>query len=321
MYSKPACFFHPITVLFLDDSKNFLAALELELTSKGNLITCTNSNEAAKLVDESQSNINEEILKSLDKSEVDTVTDHLVDLDIKKLHKLIYTKDRFKHIAILVIDYQMPAMNGIEFCRSIDDKPVCKIMLTAEADQETAINAFNEGLIDKFLLKRDKALYQKLIDAIEQLKQNYFNQLSQIILENLGKEFKALLSNSQFQTLFHKVKKDSNAVEYYLIDPHGSFLFLDEKGNPTWLIIRSEKEVSEQISLAEGLGASSNILTPLKNREKLLFMFSESDYKRPISEWSSMLIDANKFNDTHYYSVFNGKLTDQVDWENIKSYR
>ena len=321
MYSKLACFFHPITVLFLDDSKNFLATLELELTHQGNMVTCTDPSEAVKLIDGSHSNINEEILRSLDKSEVDTATDHLIDLDVKKIHHLIYSPDRFKRIAILVVDYQMPEMNGLEFCQSIRNKQLCKVMLTAEADQSTAINAFNEGLINKFFLKKDEDLYQKLTDAIEQLKKSYFHQLSQVVLENLGKDFKGLLSNTQFQELFCKVQKDSHSVEYYLIDLHGSFLFLDKNANPTWLIIRSEKDLDEQISIAEGLGASSEVLEALKSRKKLLFMFSENDYKRPIDQWSSLLIDANKFNGTHYYSVFGGKLTDQIDWEKVKSYR
>ena len=86
-------------------------------------------------------------------------------------------------------------------------------MLTAEADQSTAINAFNEGLINKFFLKKDEDLYQKLTDAIEQLKKSYFHQLSQVVLENLGKDFKGLLSNTQFQELFCKVQKDSHSVE------------------------------------------------------------------------------------------------------------
>lgn len=321
MYSNVACFYHPITVLFLDDSKNFLATLELELANQGNMITCTDPEKASKLIDGAQSTISEEILKSLDKREVDTATDYLVDLDIKKLHKLIYSPERFKRVAVLVVDYQMPEINGTEFCRSIQNKQLCKIMLTAEADQSTAINAFNDGLIDKFLLKQDESLYQGLTNAIAQLKQRYFNRLSHIILENLGKDFKALLSDKQFQELFCKIQKDSNAVEYYLVDPHGSFLFLDEKANPTWLIVRSEKELDEQVSIAEGLGASFELLESLNNREKLLFMFSESDYKRPIGDWSSLLVDANKFNDTHYYSVFSGKLTDQVDWEKVKGYR
>ena len=320
MRIMPACFYHPTSVLFLDDNVSFLAALELKFHEKNNIITCTKTDEAIQLINTSEENINSNILKSIDTSEIDTVTGYLFNLEINNIHHLIYNKSRFDFISLLVVDYKMPIINGVEFCRHIYNSAICKIMLTAEADKEVAITAFNDGLIDKFLLKQNDNLYGELISSIDQLKQRYFHRLSRIILESLGKEFRALLASEHFQKIFSNVFEKSNAVEYYLMDTHGSFMFLDDAGNPMWLIIRSDKEITEQISLVEGLGASKEMISLLKNRQKLLFLFSEENYKTPISHWDTFLLDANILSDGHYYSVVNGRITDSIHWDAVASY-
>ena len=57
----------------------------------------------------------------------------------------------------------MPDINGIEFCQNLKDKKVFKIMLTAEADSNIAIKAFNDGLINKFILKTTEHLHQGVL--------------------------------------------------------------------------------------------------------------------------------------------------------------
>ena len=47
---KLACFYHPIKVIFLDDNRAFLDALDLEFSSKFNILTLTNSDQAFHLL-------------------------------------------------------------------------------------------------------------------------------------------------------------------------------------------------------------------------------------------------------------------------------
>lgn len=57
--------------------------------------------------------------------------------------------------AVVVSDYQMPEMNGIEFlsqCRILAPDTV-RIMLTGQADMRVAVNAVNQGHIFQFLCK------------------------------------------------------------------------------------------------------------------------------------------------------------------------
>ncbi|MGB7342575.1 MAG: response regulator [Pirellulaceae bacterium] len=57
--------------------------------------------------------------------------------------------------AVVVSDMQMPEMSGVEFLRNVrqvNDHTV-RIMLTGNADQKTAVDAVNEGMIFRFLNK------------------------------------------------------------------------------------------------------------------------------------------------------------------------
>jgi len=57
--------------------------------------------------------------------------------------------------AVVVADLRMPGMNGIEFLLQVKDRfpDTVRMMLTAYADMETAINAVNEGNVFRFLTK------------------------------------------------------------------------------------------------------------------------------------------------------------------------
>lgn len=57
--------------------------------------------------------------------------------------------------AVVVTDMQMPGMTGLEFlCRVRESAPLSiRMMLTGNSDQQTAINAVNEGSIFRFLNK------------------------------------------------------------------------------------------------------------------------------------------------------------------------
>ena len=74
--------------------------------------------------------------------------------------------------AVVVADMRMPKMDGIQFLRSVqEDSPQSiRLMLTGNADQQTAIDAVNEGNVFRFLNKpcHVKLLVKALEAALEQ---------------------------------------------------------------------------------------------------------------------------------------------------------
>jgi len=74
--------------------------------------------------------------------------------------------------AVIVSDFRMPFMNGIEFLASVREiaPETVRIMLTGSADMQLAIQAVNEGNIFRFLTKPCSAdvLGESLVTGIEQ---------------------------------------------------------------------------------------------------------------------------------------------------------
>jgi len=318
--SIPTCFYHPIKVIFLDDNRAFLDTLELEFNDCINMQTFTNPDAVLCMLNHHREDINKSILTLVNNLDVDTTTDRVVGFEINKILDIIYDKTRFNNTAILVVDYEMPNINGVDFCLKLKGKNIFKIMLTAEADKDTAIKAFNNGAIDKFLLKTNENLYRELAAAIVELTHNYFKKSSQTIIHGYNNSINSLFNNEAYQQLFKKIWLDTQAVEYYMVDNSGSFLFLDKNAVPTWLILRHVKDLHEQLELFQGYDVEDEILLSLSKNEKMLFLPSEKEYKKPVNEWINYLFEAKQLDDNYYYSVVNSRITDSIKWDKVVPY-
>ncbi|MCK5295948.1 MAG: response regulator [Alphaproteobacteria bacterium] len=105
---------HKHEVLFVDDEPNVLSGYRRTLHNKFNMTMVSSGSEA-------------------------------LDIIIKKE----------KSFAVAVVDMRMPEMDGITLLKELMDKEpdIVRIMLTGNSDQQTAIDAVNEGQIFRFLSK------------------------------------------------------------------------------------------------------------------------------------------------------------------------
>jgi thioredoxin reductase (NADPH) len=87
------------------------------------------------------------------------------------LDALRQMKLRGDQIAVILADYRMPQMNGIEFLeRAMDIYPGAKrVLLTAYADTDAAINAINVVDLDHYLLKPWDPPEEKLYPVVDGL--------------------------------------------------------------------------------------------------------------------------------------------------------
>lgn len=80
-------------------------------------------------------------------------------------------KLRGEQVAVLLADYRMPQMNGIEFLEAAMDlfPAARRVLLTAYADTDAAINAINVVDLDHYLLKPWHPPEEKLYPVLDQL--------------------------------------------------------------------------------------------------------------------------------------------------------
>ena len=317
----PACFYHPIAVMFVDDNHNFLSTLDAQLKGLNTLQMYTDLDKASQAIALNQQALSHNLIKIVDKNEVSEAAGHLVNIAINDIHQLIYNPKRFKDIGVVVVDYKMPQKNGVDFCASIDNPYIQKVLLTAQADQQVAIKAFNAGYINQFMPKRTEDLDSLLIQAIEELKIQYFKRRSSVIFESLPIETQDLLNSSAYQRIFQSIQSDSNSVEYYMIDETGSFLFLDQRGEPTWFVVRKYRHIQEQYQLAEGLGVPEATLNLLRGHDNLLFMLSIEDERQPPERWGDYIHPAQALSENHCYAVITNRTKNKLQWNKVCCYQ
>jgi CheY-like chemotaxis protein len=332
--NKLACFYFPTNALFVDDDPDFLKSLRLCLDEELTYQYEHNPVKALEKLKEPSSSVQFigqyiSLLKEADieigaEIENQDYTNTYFNIDISGFHKKMYDPNRFKELSLVVVDYSMPPMDGIEFCKRLSSHPIQKVMMTGYADDNLAINAFNEGIIQKFIRKHDQNFERVLNDIVYEMEYAYFQKLSAVIMQNLVLRPQSCLNDPIFIDFFEKLRKEKGLIEYYLVDEAGCFLFLDMLGNIYWLIVQTEEDMNHYHHVAEDYDAPKKIINPLKKREKILFLFSKADkYDVSVEDWGPYLHHANVLTGekgTYYYSFIEGKSVYDIDVDKITSY-
>lgn len=177
--------------------------------------------------------------------------------------------ERYALAQVCVMDYSMPGMDGLQALGELVDWPGSKVLLTGQADEQIAVNAFNRGLIDQFIAKQTPDISRRLIDAIERLLHSPNDRYSQIWRGTLTPEQNALLRvPSVGKELTEFVAK--RWVEHVVIgDPFG-ILGLDAEGRASWLQLEPAHGLGDLAALAETEGVPSSAVADIRQGRKLV---------------------------------------------------
>lgn len=302
-----ACCYYPTTVAIVDDDKRMLEALALQLANTAPCLTFQ-APQQALLFFKQNYHAAPFTQRVLLQPEEDKAEHRLIDIDLRAIHKQAYNPNRFAEVSVLIVDYDMPEINGFELCQRLKQHPFKKIMLTGEATYDLAVNLFNAGIIDKFIVKNNPRLLATLLDAIHELQQQYFHDLSTLILASLTHHPHhpaACLDDPAFITLFYHTKQQLNAVEYYLMDGFGSYLFLNAKAQASCLVIKNTEDMHAWYETARYAQAPEAITKPMQHREKILYLHFDEDYQLNPRKWLPYLHSAHQLHgrENYFYAL------------------
>lgn len=324
-----ACSYHPTTIVLVDDSETFVKSLGMlllrdDIVYKGFIFP-----QHALTYIEEQSRQEQLVEKALMENKGSEsyglkATEHETKVDINMLHQEIYNPQRFAQSLVVIVDYGMPSMNGLEFCRCLKNNTIKKVMLTGEADQSLAINAFNDGLVDKFIFKGSNDFSQSLPALIQNLQKNAFIQQSLPLLRSLQTQPNTCFSDLNFIQGFEAVCAQHSIVEYYLIESTGSFLLLTMQGEPKWFIVVGEADLHDYYNVAEDKGASADVLNALREGTKIPYFPTVDAYMSANGEnWARSVYPAQKIQGQHqafYYALLDDLPTFAIERDRIVSY-
>ncbi|NKB46608.1 MAG: response regulator [Legionellales bacterium] len=310
---KPQPFYFPSSIILVDDNPSFLENISLQLdAAKLTYETCHHARQAIASIEKKPAAIHSSWLKQLlHQQEADTQQHCIIDVDISKIYSLAFDSQRFSEQSVMVVDYVMPEMDGIELCRHLNNNPIKKILITGIDDLNLAITAFNEGIIDRFIVKDDPNFLKCLIESIHEMQHLYFKSITEIITQNLLiSHTECCLQDNPFINLWQNIFQRYHIIEYYLIDKTGSYLMLDWTGRKYWLVLLSETSMEEYLIIATDHHADEILLTALTQGTHLPFFITEEDQQTPVADWQRYLHPAHTIQLNHqryYYSLIDNQ--------------
>ncbi len=301
--TKPLCFYYLTQVVIVDDNKTFLENLPDNLNDALKYHLFCSPKEALAYLEKQKS----ALLKPEDFSGTadDLATGESLNINLPKIRTLSENKRRFDAPLVVIVDHDMPGMSGIEFCQKLKKHPIKKIMLTGAADHKLAVQAFNEGIIDQFIAKNEPKIFEIIDQAVENLQQQYFAEISEPIIRMITTTTFSFLGNPAFEAFFSNLIKAHKIKEYYLTDAMGSYFMLNAKDEPLHLVVQSDQQIKDYLHTAEDNDAPEEIIQAIASKKQLLCLLTENDFHQSASKWKNYLHPAKKIEGVRngYYAV------------------
>jgi CheY-like chemotaxis protein len=286
-------FYHPTSILVLDDDPLFLESLDFQFSDELSCQTFTRPDAALEHL-RAQARQHPDFSRYFkDCSEMDLGSesrhgDRLLRLQLSELRSMVDDHSRHQRVSVAVVDYDMPKMTGVQFCRAIKDLPIKTILLTGKAGLETAISAFNEGVIDCFLQKQDANVSIALRREIKRLQGEYFEEISDPIQCALALQKPSFFSDPEFLKLFNEVAEENGVVEHYVCSSPPGVMMRDADGNESFLLVCDVDDTKNQCEVAEDRSAPSDMLQLLRTRKAQAWFPTQEGLYHPDfeAEWA-----------------------------------
>ncbi|MDN5871540.1 MAG: response regulator [Nitrococcus sp.] len=316
----------PSTVIVIDDDATFLTNLSLEL-DEGLAYRLFDSPKAGLEHLQRRADHVHPYQRSL-RPHQETggwpMRDHLLCEDIAALEDVVTDPMRFSEVSVVIVDYVMPGMNGLELCQHISNPYTKKILFTGVGDEKIAVEGFNKGLIDRFIRKGWHNVAADLNQSIKELQAQHFQAASRLLQQSINGDAAAFLQDPVFIYHFERLCEEYRVVEHYqLCEPNG-FLLITDGGRPHRLIVLTDEDLRVQREVIRDQGGPEPLLDKLASGSVVPYFWRCAGYYRPeCLDWEDSLYPAKVLSGAQRYYVAlvaEPPLYRELGWQ-IASYR
>ena len=288
-------YFHPTTITFLDDNEGFLESLDLELPGSWACRTFTDPLVALEFLE--QPVTHPPLMDRCFSMHRKDRSQAVIHLDLNLIEQEISHVDRFHRNSVVVVDYAMPSMNGLEFCAALTDPHIRKAMLTGVADEKLAVEAFNAGLIHRFIPKQTVDPINLVHGFVTELLNEYFNQYSARLKTTLAIDPPGFLTDADVARFVEDLMEKEGLVEYYLVDDPPGLMMLKADGEIWRLAILTTAQMAEQAEQARAFAAPPSVQSRLSAGKAVAFLpgLSPADhFGEEAFPWEEQIQDARQ---------------------------
>lgn len=296
----PLCHY-PTTVVFVDDSRPFLDSLPLKLSDR---IVYRVFDDPHAALDYIEAHEGRNPLAPERCLEPAGPADWALRLRVEGLLEKAEDRFRFQEPSVLVVDFRMPGVDGLAVCRRLAGRPLRKVLLTGVADEKVGVEALNERVIDYYLHKRGRTVFERLNALLPLLQERYFAAWSQAALPGV-RLVAPFLDDPVFLDWFARLRRRLDIVEYYLRPAPPGFRLIDADGRRHELLVYSAEDLAAQREIAEDYGAPPALVEALARGDRLPYFHQRADgcYHEDIEDWEACLHPAEALAGRQTYRV------------------
>jgi CheY-like chemotaxis protein len=301
-------YYHPTTIILLDDDHAFLRSLSFSAIGDMLHVKFTRPDEALAFVHAQHRLLPrfETFVSSYDRSiNVDVAHgDRLLRLRSGTVAALARNDKRFAVNSVVVVDYDMPAMNGLQFCRAIGNLPLRKLLLTGKAGTDVGVKALNDGIIDGYFVKQDAGLIDTLGAGIANQKQAFFTEITRPLLATLCLDDMSFLQDAAVADELAALWKDDGAVEYYSCCEPPGVLMVAADGMAKLVVVYDDSAIQAHAEIAREADAPKELVELLERRAIVPVFPNNSYYSEQLSRsWRQNVWPNNRLDGARLWHV------------------
>lgn len=279
MKSKIPLCFYPTQIVFVDDDREFLTTLSMVFCKQFNVKLFDDTNLALNYINEHQRA--NHLLEKNEKTKLEGDSEVWVKQVLTRQNLKRFDELRAREVSVVVVDYSMPTMNGIEFCENIKNSSIKKILLTGHATSTDAVKAFNNNTIHYYLRKNDDNMLQELEATILQLQHAYFNELSSSIKAEAIDSGTPFFADPQLARYFQTACESIGVTEYYYLTNPSRFALRTNNQDKFLCVIYTEEDITEHLQVLIEENAPGDLYSAIESRKFIPYFQSADGFYEP----------------------------------------
>lgn len=161
---------------------------------------------------------------------------------------------RFRVSTVVVVDYIMPGLTGLDVLREAGPSQACKVLLTGQADQSLGFNAYEDHLIERFVSKSTPDLIGTIQRSYSEMHELACARLSLLVRPLLTGRQEQLLQTPTVAEGLRRKLRELEWIEYVVIGRPFGLLGATASGPLQWLQLETPESARDLGNMASDDG-------------------------------------------------------------------